>query len=168
MADANYNMVMMGLYDTVDAAKEDLEVIRLLKSEKFIGDFEAAIFEKKDDGKVKIVDTVSTNRSWGAKAGLISGAVLGLIFPPSIIALGLTGAGVGALAGNIMNGLRRSDVKEMGEMLDEGEFGLVFVGVDTVDEGVDHVMKQASKIMKKEIDADAKDMKNAIDDAVAE
>ena len=168
MADSDGVLVLVGQYATEEDAFADLEAIKAIKHEKFIGDFEAAVFEKQDGGKVKILDTVSTNRAWGAKAGLITGAVLGVIFPPSIIAMGLTGAGVGALLGNIMNGMHRSDVKEMGEALDEGTVGLVFFGIATTEEGVEHIMKKAAKIQKKMIDAEAEDMKKSIDDAVAE
>jgi uncharacterized membrane protein len=168
MAEADGMIVMVGQYASQDDAFADLDAIRMLKDEKFIGDFEAAVFEKQEGGKVKILDTVSTNRTWGAKAGLISGAVLGVIFPPSIIALGLTGAGVGALVGNIMNGLHRGDVKEMGEALDEGTVGLVFFGEDTTEEGVERLLKKAAKLQKKMVDAEADAMKQSIDDAVDE
>lgn len=166
MAEADGAMVLAGQYSSTDLALEDLGALRLLKDEKFIGDFEAAVFEKQEGGKVKIVDTVSTNRTWGAKAGIVSGAVLGLLFPPSILALGATGAGVGALAGNLMNGMHRSDVKELGEALDEGTAGLVFFGVLTVERGTENLLKQAAKIMKKQVDLEADAAKKAIDEAV--
>ena len=60
----------------------------------------------------------------------------------------------------------RGDIKEVGEMLDAGEAGIVFVGEATVEAGVEKLMNKASKIMKKEIKADAKEMKTTLDQAV--
>lgn len=96
----------------------------------------------------------------------MTGAVVGLIFPPSIIGMAAAGAGVGALAGNFMRGMKRDDIKAMGEMLDEGQAGLVVVGYTTIQEGMERYMKKAAKIMKREVDMQADELKKAIDEAV--
>ena len=166
MAEPDGVIVSVGSYENVEDAVADFEAIRLLHNEKFIGEFEAAVFEKREDGKVKIIDTVTTMRSFGAKAGAVTGAVVGLFFPPSLLAGAAVGAGVGALTGNFFKGLKRSDIKDMGEMLDEGEAGLVLTAFTTIEEGTDRLMKQAAKIMKREVDATADDLKKAIDEAV--
>ena len=51
-------------------------------------------------------------------------------------------------------------------MLDEGTAGIVMIGVATPEMGADLLMKRAAKIAKKQVDADAKDLKKAIDEAV--
>jgi len=166
MADPDGIIVIVGVYDSVEAGDEDLTAIKLARAEHFIGDYEAALFEKTADGEVKIVNTDATQRTWGAKVGIVTGAVVGLIFPPSIIGMAAAGAGVGALAGNFMRGMKRDDVKAMGEMLDEGQAGLVVVGYTTIQEGMERYMKKAAKIMKKEVDMQADELKKAIDEAV--
>jgi len=47
--------------------------------------------------------------------------------------------------------------------LDEGDAGIVMIGVATPDQGADLLMKRAAKTSKKQVDADAKDIKQAID-----
>ena len=69
-------------------------------------------------------------------------------------------------AGHFSRGLKRSDIKDLGELLDEGQAGIVFVGVATPDQGIDRYMQHAAKTMKKQVDADAEEMKKAIDQAV--
>ena len=65
-----------------------------------------------------------------------------------------------------MRGLKRSDVKEIGELLDEGECGVVLVGFTTLEAGMERYMKNAAKVMKQEVDIAADDLKDAIDEAV--
>jgi uncharacterized membrane protein len=166
MAEADGIMVFVAVYSNVEDAKEDFESLKLLHKEKFVGDYESALFEKREDGKVKILNTDATERTWGAKVGTVTGAVIGLIFPPTIVGMAVAGAGVGAVAGNFMKGMKRKDIAAMGEMLDEGQAGVVLVGETTIAEGVERAMKKAAKIMKQQVDADAAAIKKAIDEAV--
>jgi len=160
-------VVFVGAYANLEDAEADFEGIKMLKAEKFLGDYEAALFTKEEGGKVKIVNTDATERGWGAKVGLVTGAVIGLIFPPSILGMGALGAGVGAVLGNFMKGMKRSDIEEVGNMLDEGQAGIILVGEVTIEEGMDRLMKRAAKVAKKEVDAQAKEIKDAIDEAVS-
>ena len=160
-------VVFVGAYATIEDAEADFEGIKMLKAEKFLGTYEAALFAKNEAGEVNILNTDATQRGWGAKVGIVTGAVVGLIFPPSIIGMAAAGAGVGAIAGNFMKGMKRDDIKMMGEMLDEGTAGIVMVGEATIEEGMERLMKRAAKVAKKQVDADAEAIKKAIDEAVA-
>ena len=91
------------------------------------------------------------------------GAVFGLIFPPSILAGGLVGAGAGALIGHLHGGMSRSDLKEIGELLDESDAALIVVGEATVERAVEEQTKRAKKEMKKEVEAEAREIERAID-----
>lgn len=166
MAKPDGIIVYAGTYADVEDAKADFEGIRLLHNEKFIGEFEAVVFEKQTGGKVKILDTVTTMRSFGGKAGALTGALVGIFFPPALLAEVAVGAGAGALMGNLFTGLKRSDIKEMGEMLDEGQAAVILTGFTTLEVGTDRLMKKAARVLKKEIDANADELKKAIDDAV--
>ena len=90
---------------------------------------------------------------------------MGLIFPPSILVGGLLGAGAGALIGHLEGGMSRSDVKEVGEMLEDSEAALIVVGEATLELAVDDATRRAKKQMKKEIRADAREMERAVDEA---
>ncbi len=69
--------------------------------------------------------------------------------------LGATGgAGLGALAGHVSAGLKRADLKDLGELLDEGHSGLVVVAASDLGDRVQHVMKRASKVTRKQLQAD--------------
>jgi uncharacterized membrane protein len=155
----------VGEYDSVEDAKADLEELKELHSEHVVGTYDAAVITKNEEGKVKIVDKIEKPTQHGGWAGLAVGAALGLIFPPSILVSGLVGAGAGALIGHLEGGMSRSDLKEVGEMLDESEAALIVVGEATIERAVEEATRRAKREMKKEVRADAREMERAIDEA---
>ena len=155
----------VGEYDSVEDAKADLEELKELHREEFVGTYDAAVITKNEEGKVKIVDKIEKPTQHGGWAGLAVGAAVGLLFPPSILASGLVGAGAGALIGHLRGGMSNSDLKEVGEMLEESEAALIVVGEATIEEGVNEAIKHAKKEMKKEVRADAREIERAIDSA---
>ena len=91
---------------------------------------------------------------------------MGIIFPVTLLAGALVGGGIGLLGGHLTKGLSRGDIKDLGELLDDGEAGIVLVGVFTPEEGMERFMGKAAKVLKKQVDADAEEMKKAIDEAI--
>ena len=152
-----------GEYDSVEDARADLELLKDLHSEKFVGTYDAAVLTKNEEGKVEVVDKIEKPTQHGGWAGFAVGAAIGLIFPPSILVSGLVGAGAGALIGHLRGGMSNSDLKELGEMLDRSEAGLIVVGEETIERGLDETIKHAKVEMKKEVRADAKEIERAID-----
>src|SRR5215203_3389323 len=150
-----------GDYDSVDDAKADLGALKELHREHLVGTYDAAVITKDEEGKVKIVDKTEKPTQHGGWAGLAVGAAIGVIFPPSILVSGLVGAGAGALIGHLHGGMSRSDLKEIGEMLDESDAALIVVGETTIERAVEEQTRRA----KKDVRADAKQIERAIDKA---
>jgi uncharacterized membrane protein len=154
-----------GEYDSVEDAKADLEELKELHREHVVGTYDAAVITKNEEGKVKIVDKIEKPTQHGGWAGLAVGAALGLIFPPGVLVTGLLGAGAGALIGHLEGGMSRSELKEVGEMLNESEAALIVVGEATIERAVEEATRRAKREMKKEVRADAREMERAIDEA---
>ena len=165
MADDATIIGYAGVYADVEDAKADFAAIKEAHSESWIGTYDAALFEKTADGKVKVLDTDATQRAAGAEVGVIAGVVLGLIFPPSILVSAAVGGGVGAVVGNLVKGFMSGDIKKIAEELEPGQAGVILVADATFDAGAEKLMKRAKKIAKQEVDAQAKDVKKAIDEA---
>src|ERR1700733_9880497 len=123
-------------YDTLDAAEADYHAVReLYLASGLIDTYDAAVITRDDDGKVRIVAKHEQPTRRGAWRGLgigLAGGALVALFPAVGLGAGLLvggagGAGLGALAGHVTAGLRRADLKDLGELLDEGHSGLVVV-----------------------------------------
>lgn len=158
--------VFAGSYGSVEDAKMDYDAIEGLHREDWIGKYQAAMFTKRADGKAEVIDTTSTTRATGAKWGAGVGAVLGLLFPPGMILSAATGAGVGALTGNLAKGWFKSDIKEIAEALDVGQTGVVVIAEATPEVGAEKLLRRAVKAEKKMIDADANAAKESLDQMV--
>ena len=159
----NPMFLYVGEYESVDDAKADLEALKELHREHAVGTYDAAVVTKNERGKVKVVDKIEKPTQHGGWAGLAVGAAIGLIFPPSILVAGLAGAGAGALIGHLRGGMSRDDLEEIGEMLDESEAALIVVGEATIERAIEQETKRAKQAMKKQVEADAREMERAID-----
>jgi uncharacterized membrane protein len=163
MPNTDNMVVYAGLYGDVDDAVADFAAIKAAHGEKWIGFYEAAVFEKNADGKVKVLDTDATVRGTGAKLGIIAGAIVGVIFPPSVLASAIVGAGVGAGVGNFAKGFTKGDIKRIADDLEPGQAGVILIGEITLEEGAERLMKKAKKLAKQIVDADAAALKEEID-----
>jgi uncharacterized membrane protein len=155
-----------GVYSDVKDALADYDAVHALHSKiGLIDAYDAAVVERKPDGKVKIVKKHETPTRvggvLGGGVGLATGLVIAL-FPAAaiggglLIATGGGGAVLGALAGHAAAGMSRSDLKELGEGLDDGQAGLVVVAIADVQAKVEAAMQRAQKIQAKELKADQK------------
>jgi uncharacterized membrane protein len=160
-----------GVYDSVDDAKADYEAVRDLHSIGAIGTYDAAIVAKDDNGKVHVKKHEKPTQH-GAWSGLGVGALLGVIFPPSILASGAVGTVAGGLIGHFEGGLSRSDMKELGDLLDDGQATLLVIGKDELAQAIDDelasALKHAKRTFNKEINADAKAVNQQLDQAIDE
>ena len=155
-----------GVYGNVEDAIDDYDAVKLLHTEAGLIDaYDAAVIERKDNGKVKIVKKHETPTRvggvLGGGVGLATGLVIAL-FPAAAIGGGLLlgttagGALLGAVAGHASAGMSRGDLKEIGEALDAGEAGLVVVAVSDMQAKVEAAMKRAQKVEAKQLKADQK------------
>lgn len=157
-----------GVYSDVEAAKADYQAVHdLHMKDNLIDAYDAAVIERKDNGKVKIVKKHETPTRVGGVGGGTIGLATGLVialFPAAAIGGGLllgttgVGAALGAVAGHAAAGMSRKDLKELGEQLDTGQAGLVVVGVSDMGAKIEAAMKSADKIEQKQIEADVDDI----------
>ena len=142
--------LLVGEYASTDDAKADYEIVKDLHAAGVIGGFDAAVITKDEDGKVKVnKDETSTRK--GAWGGAGVGALVGILFPPSLIASAAVGAVAGGFGGHLWRGMSRGDMKDVGEMLDDGEAALVVIGDWRLEERIDELMRHAEKREAKEL-----------------
>src|SRR6187401_3227406 len=154
----------VGVYPSVEDAESDYQLVKDLHTKAGMLDaYDAAVIEKREDGKVRITKKHETPTRvggvLGGGVGLATGLVVAL-FPFAAIGGGLLaattagGAVLGAVSGHAAAGMSRSDLKELGEYLDAGEAGLVVVAVSDMGAKVERAMKRAEKLEQKQIKAD--------------
>ena len=156
-------LLYAAVYDSIADAESDFLAVFDLHSAKAIGTFDAAVIEKRGD-KVHVHKAEKPTQH-GAWTGIGVGALVGILFPPSIIGTAIVGGAAGGVVGHLWKGMSRGDLKDLGEALDEGDAALIVIGESKVDEQIEKAAKRARKILQKEVDADAADLKKEIEAA---
>src|SRR5215472_14309689 len=147
MAEDTY-LVVTNTYDNVDDALADYEAARALWREGIGDTYDAAVVTHRQNGKVKIVKHHEQPTVAGAAVALGAGLAVG----------GAAGLGLGALAGHVAGGMSRGDLKELGELLDKGDSGLLIVAAQDTEARIDEAVKHGNKISKKQLRSDEKDL----------
>jgi uncharacterized membrane protein len=163
-------------YDALSAAEADYDAVSQFYAHSGLLDhYDAAVITRDADGKVRIVEKHEQPTRSGAWRGLgigLAGGALVALFPAVGIGTGLLigsvgGAGIGALAGHVTAGLRRADLKDLGEQLDEGQSGLVIVATSDLETHVERLIGHSEKVTKRQLKADEKALSEEIDAAGA-
>jgi uncharacterized membrane protein len=167
MAQPDAVFIYIGTYPSEAAARADYEVVKDLHAVGAVGTYDAAVVTKDASGKVhENKDEMATRH--GAWGGAAVGALIGVLFPPAIIASAAVGAAVGGVSGHLWRGMSRADVKELGEIIDAGQAALVIVGESTVEQAVDKAALKAEKHVAKDLDVKSKDIDKAVRETAAE
>jgi uncharacterized membrane protein len=161
MSKADGVFIYIGTYASEVDARTDYDLVKGLHSQGAVGTYDAAVITKDDDGKVH-VNKDETSTRHGAWGGAGVGALIGILFPPSIIGTAIVGAAVGGVSGHLWKGMSRADVKEFGDMIDAGEAALVIVGETKIEAYLEKLELKATKRATKELELD----KGKIDEAV--
>jgi uncharacterized membrane protein len=169
-------VVLANQYSTESDALADYDAVAKLYSDLGIIDtYDAAVITRKADGKVEIVKRTEIPTRHGGARGLIAGLAVGAaiaLFPAAGIGLaagmlggGAIGTGIGALAGHVSGGMRRSDLKDLGELLDNGTSGLLVVAATDVEAKVEGAITRAKKQAKAQLKADTEALKKELESA---
>lgn len=167
MAKADGMFLYIGTYADEAAARDDYAIVKDLHAEDVVGTYDAAVITKDASGKVHVnKDEMATRHGgWG---GAAAGAVIGILFPPAIIGSALVGGAIGGIGGHLWRGLSRSDVKELGELIDSGQAALMVIGASTLEAALDKAKLKAEKHVAKQLGVSTHDVDAAVQEATSE
>ena len=155
------------IYDDSADAEADYEAVFDLHAAGAIGTFDSAVIEKDEDGKVHVHKTEKPTQH-GAWTGAGVGALVGIIFPPAIIGSAIVGARAGGFFGHQRGGVSRDEVKDLGDELEAGNAAVIVLGESKIEEQLEKAVTRSNKLIEKQVDADADELKREIDAAAKE
>ena len=162
MTDSDGVFLFIATYPDRAAAEADYDVVKDLHMVDAIGRFDAAVVTKDGKGKIHVAKDETSTRK-GAWGGIAVGALLGILFPPSILGSAAVAGVAGGVAGHLWGGLSRKQVKEIGEFIDEGEAALLVIGDITLTRALKKAELHAEKELTQQIDVEAKQLDHTIE-----
>lgn len=136
--------------DEAEAAYAALQDIERRSSLRIDG---VVIAESDAEGKVHLGKVTEHSTKTGLKWGAVGGAVLGVIFPPSILASAVGLGAVGAAMGKARNVLHRKGLaEELSSVMKPNTAGIVALVEDTAVVEIQRALAKADQIVTKAID----------------
>ena len=125
-------VVLAAKYPDADHAQTILTMLESMHHALTIDMDDAVMLTREPDGKIKTHETTDVTTRKGAKRGLIAGAILGVIYPPSLLVTALAGGGIGALWGKAKDsGVKHDDIQKLSDSLTEGQAALIVLVSET-------------------------------------
>lgn len=113
-------------YPDVDTARTVLDKLADMQKRQLVTLQDAVIVEHRDNGKIKLHQSLSTTGT-GAVGGALWGGLIGLLFLAPLLGMAV-GAGAGAAAGAMTDvGVDDNFMKELGHNLSSGSAALVLL-----------------------------------------
>ena len=153
---ANPIQVFVASYDNEYGAKQSLQDFQQMHRDGSIELIDAAVIVRQADGKVKFEETADPSGKKWAKRGAIAGGIVGLIFPPSLIAGAVVGGGAGGIWGKIRDkGFKDEDLKEVGESMEPGSSAIIAIAEDHVLDRLEQGIAGYERIARHAVSAEA-------------
>jgi len=169
VSDGAYALIVADFDDT-DAAWEAYELLKSLEDGRTVEIEGVVVVTKNADGKLEVQKATDHSTRRGLGWGIVGGVVLGVIFPPSILAsAAVLGVG-GASVGKARELHHKSELaEELQDSIDPGHSGLIALVSDPGVVEIRKALDKANRIVESAVDkVEAEDMKAAAKEAEAE
>jgi uncharacterized membrane protein len=148
--------VFVAAFGSEDGAGEALKDFKAADREGAIDLIDAAEVVHRADGKVHFKETADPSGKKWAKRGAIAGGLVGLIFPPSIIAGAAVGAAGGGIWGKVRDkGIPDEELRRIGESIPEGSSAIIAIAEDRMVQRLEGALDGYEKISRHALSADA-------------
>ena len=155
MATSNLE-VFVAAFGNEDQAGAALKDFQAMDREGSIDLIDAAVIVHNQEDKVSFEETADPSGKKWAKRGAIAGGLVGLIFPPSIIAGAAVGAAGGGVWGKVRDkGFSDDELRQVGESMPPGSSAIIAVAEDRVLERLERGIEGYRRISRHAISADA-------------
>ena len=139
-------------YADPDAAQADWDDIKELAKEKTIAVDGLVLVSRDADGKIHEKDNAHTV-GVGTAIGAAGGLLVGLIFPPALLAAGAVGAGIGAGIGGLVSHSEKKEIKaEVADDVPPGSSAIVVLFEEGPAADIEKALPKADKVSKHDVD----------------
>ena len=152
VTDGAYSLIVAD-FDDVDAAWEAYESLKSVEDGRSVEIEAVVVVTKDEDGKLHVQKATDHSTRRGLGWGVVGGVVLGVVFPPSILAsAAVLGVG-GAAVGKARELHHKSELaEELQYSIDPGHSGLITLVSDPGVVEIRKAMDKANRIVQSAVD----------------
>jgi len=148
--------IFVAAFDNETQAGQALKDFQTMDREGSIDLIDAAVVVHTLEGKVKFEETADPSGKRWAKRGAIAGGIVGLIFPPSLLAGAVVGGGAGGIWGRLRDkGFKDDDLKAIGESMEPGSSAIIAIAEDRVIEQLERGLEGYERLARHTVSAEA-------------
>jgi uncharacterized membrane protein len=169
MSDKHVFIYVASYADRTDASTDYVALMDLYET-KVLGTYDVAMVAKDEAGKVHVEKHEKPTQR-GAWGGILVGALVGVLFPPSMVGVATVGGAaavgglLGGLGGHFHEGMSRGTAKELGDLLETGQAALIVIGESRAKEALDTALTRAAKSIETVVDADHTQLRRELEEA---
>lgn len=169
MSDGAYTLIVADFSDT-DTAWDAYEVLKSVEDGRTLEIEGVIVVKREDDGQIVVQKTSDHSTRRGLGWGVVGGVILGVIFPPSILASAVVLGAGGAAIGKAREVHHKKELaEELEDALDPGHSGLIALVSDPGAVEIRRALEKANRVVEHAIDkVAAEDIKAAAKEAEAE
>jgi uncharacterized membrane protein len=148
--------VFVAAFDDEGQATEALKVFRERDRDSSTELVDAVVVVRDTSGKVSYGETADPGSKRWATRGAIAGGLVGLLFPPSVIAGAIVGGAGGGVWGKVRDkGFKDEDLKAVGDSLEPGGSAIIAIAEDRVVEQLLRDLEGYQRIARHAVSAEA-------------
>lgn len=145
----------LAVYSDHAAAQRDRDALAELVDQNAIEADGVVLVTRSADGKIELEDDAHRARR-GTKLGLVGGVVVGVIFPPAVLAAGVAGAAAGAGVGGLLShGKKQKLTDQIDQALPPGKSGVVALLPEHREEDAAIAFPHADFVVSHAVDAES-------------
>ena len=169
VSDGAYALIVADFNDT-DAAWGAYELLKSVEDGRTV-EIEGVVVVKRDaDGTIEVQKATDHSTRRGLGWGVVGGVVLGVLFPPSILASAVVLGAGGAAVGKAREVHHKKELaEELQDVLEPGHSGIIALVSDPGAVEIQKALAKANRVVEKAVDkVAAEDIKAAAKAAEAE
>lgn len=162
ISDGAYTLLAADFADT-DIALEAYEALKKAEDGATVKIDGVVVVRRNADGKLEVQKATDHSTREGLTWGAVGGAVLGVLFPPSIIGSALVVGAGGGIIGKLRERHHKKELaKELEDAIEPGHSGIIALVSNPGEVKIRQALEKADRIVEKAIDnAAAADIKAA-------
>ena len=166
ISDGAYTLIAADFADT-DVALEAYEALKTVEDGATVKIDGVVVVKRDADGKLQVQKATDHSTREGLAWGAVGGAVLGVLFPPSIIGSALVVGAGGGIFGKLRERHHKKELaKELEDAIAPGHSGIIALVSNPGEVKIRKALEKADRIVEKAVDdAAAADLKAAGKDA---